>query len=105
MPVATLQDVEAFIAKLSEGNVIDNSYTKLSIMELTKNFRIVADHAGQNSVYVFVEKATGDILKSASWKVPAKGVRGNIFSENATACCGPYGAVYFTAGRGSRNHP
>ena len=99
MTVATLQDVETFIGKLSDNNVIDNAYTKLSITAGSKYFRIVANHGGQNSVYAFVEKATGDVLKSASWAVPAKGVRGNIFADDAIKCCGPYGAIYFLSGR------
>lgn len=32
------------------------------------------------SCYCFVDKTTGDVLKSASWKAPAKGIRGNIFA-------------------------
>jgi|ERR1035437_166196 hypothetical protein len=95
---SSLQDVEAFVAKLTVS-VIDTSYTKLEITEGPKYFRIVAVHADQRSVYAFVERATGNVLKSATWKTPAKGVRGNIFNENPTSCCGPYGAVYFVSGR------
>lgn len=46
------------------------------------------------SVYCFVEKSTGDILKAASWKAPALGVRGNIYADNPIAGVTPYGAVY-----------
>ncbi len=35
-----------------------------------------------SSVYLFIEKATGDIYKAASWKAPAKGVRGSIWNPN-----------------------
>lgn len=31
-----------------------------------------------SSVHAFVDNATGDLYKAASWKAPAKGVRGNI---------------------------
>lgn len=34
------------------------------------------------SIYAFIDKETGDIFKPASWKAPAKGVRGNVFSPN-----------------------
>ena len=33
------------------------------------------------SVFAFVDKKTGDIFKPASWQAPAKGVRGNLFSD------------------------
>ncbi len=33
------------------------------------------------SVHSFVRLDTGDILKPAGWKAPAKGVRGSIFSD------------------------
>lgn len=35
----------------------------------------------EGSVVAFVEKETGNIFKPASWQAPAKGVRGNIFSD------------------------
>lgn len=61
----------------------------------SKNVRIISESYGQRSVYCFVEIATGNILKAASWKAPAKGVRGSIYAED----CGlkaitEYGAVY-----------
>ena len=34
------------------------------------------------SVYCFVDKDTGNILKAASFKVPAKGARGNIYDPS-----------------------
>jgi hypothetical protein len=34
------------------------------------------------AIVCFIDKETGDILKPASWKVPAKGVRGNIGSAD-----------------------
>lgn len=49
------------------------------------------DGAGR-SVYAFVEVATGDVLKAASWAAPAKGARGNIYTDKLGV--GPYGADY-----------
>ena len=41
-----------------------------------KNARIIqSPHPGQRSCYCFVRMDDGAILKSASWKAPAKGVR------------------------------
>ena len=36
---------------------------------------IFIDGGGQRSVHAFVDKKTGEVYKSASWKAPAKGVR------------------------------
>lgn len=45
----------------------------------TKYYKITSrDRSGPHGVYVFVNKETGDIFKPASWRGPAKGVRGNI---------------------------
>lgn len=44
-------------------------------------------------VFCFVERSTGRVLKSASWKAPAKHGRGNI-SEHASKSCTVYGAAY-----------
>jgi Protein of unknown function (DUF5661) len=38
------------------------------------------DKQGGRSAYGFVDRLTGDVLKAASWKSPAKGPRGNIYS-------------------------
>lgn len=41
-----------------------------------KYHRIVfVDGGGQRSVHCFIDKNTGEVYKSASWKSPAKGVR------------------------------
>ena len=34
------------------------------------------------SAHTFVDKTTGDVLKPASWKTPAKGARGNVHDEH-----------------------
>ena len=36
---------------------------------------VFIDGGGSRSVHAFVDKQTGEIYKSASWKAPAKGVR------------------------------
>ena len=49
----------------------------------------------QRSVYGFIDKTNGDVLKAASWKAPAKHARGNIYAEdNGLGCCGQYGVAY-----------
>jgi hypothetical protein len=36
---------------------------------------VMVDSRGNRSVHAFVDKKTGQVYKSASWKAPAKGVR------------------------------
>ena len=48
---------------------------------------------GGRSVYCFVDKVNGDILKAASWKAPVtKHARGNIFASEQ-----PTGSLYMTS--------
>lgn len=54
--------------------------------------KIVVNGEHQRTVYCFIDK-NGDILKSASWKAPAKGVRGNIYVPFGDAI-DLYGARY-----------
>lgn len=50
---------------------------------------------GGGSVYAFIDKSNGDVLKPASYSAPAKGARGNIFDEsNGLRKVGPYGPAY-----------
>lgn len=61
-----------------------------------KFVRIVSETHGSRSAFCFVEIETGDVLKCAGWKAPAKGKRGNIFNpDNGMTAISAYGAVYF----------
>ncbi len=57
-----------------------------------KNARIIIDDGVQRSAWGFIELATGNILKAAGWKAPARHSRGNI--ANGVAGCGPSGPAY-----------
>jgi hypothetical protein len=64
-----------------------------------KYFRVVKfdnPKSEGGSAFCFVERRTGNILKAASWKAPAKGVRGNISDPNFGwgKAVGLYGAAY-----------
>lgn len=61
-----------------------------------KYIRIVSTrHGDQRSVYCFVEKETGNVLKAAGWKTPAKGIRSNIYAEDhGLSGVTAYGAIY-----------
>jgi hypothetical protein len=69
-----------------------------------KYIRIVQDNGTQRSVYCFVDKATGDILKADGWKRPAKHARGSIYIDAGKSAITPYGVHYLPngvhAGRG-----
>jgi hypothetical protein len=47
------------------------------VIETGKKYHklILVDSSGNRSVHAFIDKNTGSVLKSASWKAPAKGVR------------------------------
>lgn len=40
--------------------------------------RVVRKQYSSRSAHSFIEATTGDIYKAASWKTPAKGVRGSV---------------------------
>lgn len=47
------------------------------------------------SAHAFVDRTTGDVLKPATWKAPAKHARGNIFdAHNGLGSMGEYGPAY-----------
>jgi hypothetical protein len=61
-----------------------------------KNVKVINQKRGVNeSVYCFIDIATGNVLKAAGWKAPAKGARGNIYSpQNGTEGVDAYGGRY-----------
>ena len=69
-------NIEAFVEKLNERF---GSYYTFTVEMGRKNARIVQQDPGssypQRMVYCFVRIEDGAVLKSASWKAPAKGVR------------------------------
>ncbi len=46
------------------------------------------------SVFCFVNRENGDILKAASWKAPAKHARGNVLRDDRLGAVGRHGANY-----------
>jgi len=99
---ATLQDVEAFVARCQavldahrEKNFPTLDRKVLVIQPGRRYFKIVESENGEHrSVWAFVDK-NGDVLKPASWRAPAKHARGNIFDDNeGMGSIGPYGPAY-----------
>jgi hypothetical protein len=62
---------DACIEKLKQGISDYDFYPETG----RKYHKIVMNAAGSRSVHAFVDKQTGQVYKSASWKAPAKGVR------------------------------
>lgn len=78
--------------KIREGSY--DYRTKFYIVESRKYLRIEEEtgvnHDGsatQKSIHAFVDKNTGEVYKSASWKSPAKGVRFNLMDSVSRENC------------------
>tara|TARA_Y100000034_G_scaffold1017_1_gene1291 strand:+ start:9253 stop:9591 length:339 start_codon:yes stop_codon:yes gene_type:complete len=88
-----------------------DSYPNLPVPTLDtdeggKFIRIVEDNGSQKSAFAFVAKVDGqtkalgkvkqgDVLKTASWKAPARHARGNIFDDSkGLKHVGPRGPAY-----------
>jgi hypothetical protein len=57
--------------------------------------KVVRTGAGRGeSVYFFVDLENGDLLKAASYKVPAKGARALFDADLGISAVGPHGAGY-----------
>lgn len=88
-PMVTTYETKNFPSMVAVGHG-----TVLSFERGQKYARIVATSGPSRSAWAFIDLATGDILKSESWKRPAKGVRGNIFADDPLAGVTAYGAEY-----------
>lgn len=56
---------------------------------------IVDGGRGQRSVWAFIDKWSGDVLRAATYKAPAKHARGNLFDTNGGVSeLTPYGPKY-----------
>jgi len=100
-----LKRVQAKLATHSKKAFPDfrGNDTELSFTKGSKFWRIVAVSSGSRSAWGFLDTQTGDILKTAGWKTPAKGARGNIFdADYGISHLTPYGPEYLT---GHHNYP
>jgi hypothetical protein len=62
---------QAAIEKLKQGTCDYDFYPETG----RKYHKIIMNANGSRSVHCFIDKKTGEVYKSASWKSPAKGVR------------------------------
>lgn len=70
---------------------------KLGFTKGKKYIRIFSEPemGSGKSAWAFIDTTTGDVLKPASWKTPAKGARGNIFDKhNGLGRVDAYGPAY-----------
>ena len=90
--------------KRNYPNLTSNLLTTKSGKKYVKVISQVRTHNGSigsgTSAWAFIDKTTGDILKPANWKAPAKHARGNIFDQdNGTRSITAYGPGYLQPGR------
>lgn len=58
-------------------------------------YRADSDEPASRSVYCFVDRTNGNVLKSRSWKAPeTKNPRGSIYADNPFAGVTPNGTCY-----------
>ena len=98
--------IENFVA-VAQG-IMDRSYEDMGLQPQFRETLAVAKGGRKfskivrvrasgevSSVHCFVENETGNILKAASFKSPAKHARGNINdADGGASAMSPYGAVY-----------
>ena len=84
-----MEAIEKYVEEIRQAQAIEWEKMKFNMAKvpefaIEKGIRfakITRRSYGSLSVHCFVEIATGDIYKAATWKAPAKIVRGNINSE------------------------
>lgn len=78
-----------------EYPTFEPGYAVVSFIEGKRYWKIIRKTGVSRSCVGFVNKATGDIYKSASWAAPAKHVRGSIMAEDlGMSCMTIYGPNY-----------
>lgn len=72
------------------------SISKLSYKVNKKYIKVMVNENGKDcSVWAFINRTNGDVLKAASWNAPAKHARGNVFDEwGGMRYITAYGPVY-----------
>lgn len=91
-----VEKAQGMIDKYMQDHFALNPRKVLTVDPGRRYARIVVQSEGCNdrSVYCFVDLTNGNVLKSESWKKPAKHARGNIFDADPIKNIGPYGANY-----------
>lgn len=89
-------ELERRLVAYFEATHSPSSAPKITVMHGPTYSRIVeTQYKGTSSaVYCFVDRRNGDLLKSASWKAPAKVARGSLHDADPYRNCGCYGLAY-----------
>ena len=76
--------IDSFVNKcrvLVRENGRDKLGYDLEIGGGRKYTKIIMNTGNQRSVWAFIDRTNGDVLKPASWRAPAKYPRGNVYDE------------------------
>lgn len=90
---ATRAIYEAHITRCHGAKYLSNFPVTFEVRKGRKYAKIITV-GSQTMVHHFVNLHTGEILKAATFKAPAKHARGNIRQENLKGSVGPHGAAY-----------
>ena len=66
---------DALLDNFKSRNNNSSSDYKFYIESGRKYHKLIMDANGSRSVHAFIDRKSGEVYKSASWKSPAKGVR------------------------------
>ena len=79
---------EALLQDFKGRNNGGTSDYKFYIESGRKYHKLIMETNGNSrSVHAFVDKNSGAVYKSASWKAPAKGIRFNLLDDNSREEC------------------
>jgi hypothetical protein len=69
---------------------------KVELQPGSKFIKVIMADNSQRSVYCFIDKSNGNILKPAGWKAPEpkRIPRGNIFGDNPLEGCNVHSVAY-----------
>jgi len=104
--VESTQDMDSAVQEwiISVQRIIDSYHKKMEYKEFMrpvlsfkkgpKYYKIIKQDI-QQSVFAFIDRQNGDILRAAGWAKPAKGARGNLFDrDKGLGRITPYGPEY-----------
>ena len=92
-----MKTIDEFVKELNEKFPKEKDWGDVFVYTTGKRFYKICrsrDGITPNSSYAFIDKNTGDLYMSASWKAPALHVRGNINDDSGLNACGEYGVKY-----------
>jgi hypothetical protein len=92
-----MKTIQDFVNELNQKFPKVEAYQESFIFTEGKRFYKICrsrDGIRPGSSYGFVDKATGDLYKAASWNAPANYVRGNINDPSGLDACEQYSVKY-----------